>query len=272
MEIKQKIRNYFVKQTSDKFTNIIYYETKKSLEFKGPVLKDKFIVTQNLYSHILKIDLKYCEGEGEDLFYFVFTYFNREDGFPGMDNLRFYLILDDNETIELNEVLNHAYDAYTNTETEYPYNAYIEITHLKVTLPILIKLANATNIEYSIRFSNGILNGLLKDSIFFKGFYNAVFDSDFELEKLSTHVEYSSIKSKSSKKNEGCYIATAIYGDYDHPQVMHLRNFRDDFLRNYFIGKKLIKFYYWLSPKCVDKLKEMKCISFFNQINFEPFY
>lgn len=28
----------------------------------------------------------------------------------------------------------------------------------------------------------------------------------------------------------GCYIATMVYGNYDHPQVMVLRDFRDSYL------------------------------------------
>ena len=31
--------------------------------------------------------------------------------------------------------------------------------------------------------------------------------------------------------NSGCYIATMAYGDYDHPQVLVLRRFRDDIFR-----------------------------------------
>ena len=35
---------------------------------------------------------------------------------------------------------------------------------------------------------------------------------------------YSSSSSK--KSSEGCYIATMVYGDYDHPKVMVLRQYR----------------------------------------------
>ncbi len=45
-----------------------------------------------------------------------------------------------------------------------------------------------------------------------------------------------------------CYIATAIYGDYDHPQVRVLRKFRDQTLAQSQAGRRLIQSYYWHGP------------------------
>lgn len=53
----------------------------------------------------------------------------------------------------------------------------------------------------------------------------------------------------------GCYIATMAYGDYDHPQVMVLRQFRDSYLSNRGWGRKFINFYYANSPHWVEVLK-----------------
>jgi hypothetical protein len=53
----------------------------------------------------------------------------------------------------------------------------------------------------------------------------------------------------------GCYIATMAYGDYDHPQVMELRKFRDEFLSKTKLGNYFIRFYYKYSPQLVEKLK-----------------
>ncbi|MDR1723439.1 MAG: hypothetical protein LBR84_05820 [Tannerella sp.] len=53
----------------------------------------------------------------------------------------------------------------------------------------------------------------------------------------------------------GCYIATMAYGSYDHPQVMVLRQFRDEVLDKSNFGKWFIKTYYHYSPKLVEKLK-----------------
>ena len=49
----------------------------------------------------------------------------------------------------------------------------------------------------------------------------------------------------------GCYIATAVYGSYDCPEVWTLRRFRDYRLANRLWGKIFIKIYYLISPTIV---------------------
>lgn len=58
------------------------------------------------------------------------------------------------------------------------------------------------------------------------------------------------------KQKEGCYIATMVYGDYDHPQVVILRDFRDKVLLSNSLGTVFVRLYYWLSPKLVKILKD----------------
>jgi hypothetical protein len=53
----------------------------------------------------------------------------------------------------------------------------------------------------------------------------------------------------------GCYIATMVYGDYDHPQVMVLRNFRDKVMSKSILGRLSIKVYYKTSPTLVQLLR-----------------
>lgn len=67
----------------------------------------------------------------------------------------------------------------------------------------------------------------------------------------------------SSGGSSGCYIATMAYGDYDHPQVMILRQFRDEVLGKSVGGKWFIKTYYDYSPKLVEKLKNQRIINIF---------
>lgn len=48
--------------------------------------------------------------------------------------------------------------------------------------------------------------------------------------------------------SSGCYIATSLYGSYNHPEVMILRRFRDNVLAINTFGKVFIRFYYSISP------------------------
>lgn len=49
----------------------------------------------------------------------------------------------------------------------------------------------------------------------------------------------------------GCYIATAVYGAYDCPEVWTLRRFRDFYLGKTWYGRFFIKTYYAVSPQIV---------------------
>lgn len=48
-----------------------------------------------------------------------------------------------------------------------------------------------------------------------------------------------------------CYIATAVYGDYDHPSVRRLRSYRDRVLKRSDTGQRLVSWYYAHGPKIV---------------------
>jgi uncharacterized protein YqiB (DUF1249 family) len=63
------------------------------------------------------------------------------------------------------------------------------------------------------------------------------------------------------KKSGGCYIATMAYGSYEHPQVMVLRQFRDETLDKSQFGRWFIKTYYHYSPKLVEKLEDKEVIN-----------
>ena len=57
--------------------------------------------------------------------------------------------------------------------------------------------------------------------------------------------------SKNYQRHEGCYIATAIYGSYDCPQVWTLRRYRDNVLSKSRYGRLFIRIYYAISPTLV---------------------
>jgi hypothetical protein len=65
----------------------------------------------------------------------------------------------------------------------------------------------------------------------------------------------------SSVKKSGCYIATAVYGSYDAPEVRVLRTFREDVLAQSMAGRIFIQFYYAVSPPIARRLKNAKRIN-----------
>lgn len=53
------------------------------------------------------------------------------------------------------------------------------------------------------------------------------------------------------KESGGCYVATAVYGSYDCPQVWTLRRYRDYTLAETWYGRAFIHTYYAISPTIV---------------------
>lgn len=63
------------------------------------------------------------------------------------------------------------------------------------------------------------------------------------------------------KKKGACYIATTVYGSYDDPNVMVLRDFRDNVLQPNVFGRMFIKTYYKLSPPFANRLKNWDSVN-----------
>ncbi|MBE6900311.1 MAG: hypothetical protein E7479_06580 [Ruminococcaceae bacterium] len=54
-----------------------------------------------------------------------------------------------------------------------------------------------------------------------------------------------------TQSSGGCYVATAVYGSYDCPEVWTLRRFRDYTLAESVLGRLFIRTYYAISPTLV---------------------
>jgi hypothetical protein len=65
--------------------------------------------------------------------------------------------------------------------------------------------------------------------------------------------------------NSGCFIATYIYNDYSHPNVIGLRRFRDNVLSEFILGRKITSWYYIISPIIIKHLN-----SYIIKVIFKP--
>lgn len=74
--------------------------------------------------------------------------------------------------------------------------------------------------------------------------------STAQLAKLNEDLTSGAIKLPAAKTG-GCYIATAVYGSYDCPEVWVLRRFRDRSLASTQSGRLVITAYYAVSPRIV---------------------
>ncbi len=71
--------------------------------------------------------------------------------------------------------------------------------------------------------------------------------------------------------DEACYVATMTYGSYDHPKVMVLRNFRDEFLAERKWGKQFIRWYYRHSPSFVKVYQNNRFVNGYLRIYLNVF-
>ena len=63
-------------------------------------------------------------------------------------------------------------------------------------------------------------------------------------------------------KNFGCFIATAVYGDYNAPEVIFFRYYRDSVLQKSMAGKLFIKIYYAISPYIAKIIRNNQKLSY----------
>ncbi len=120
------------------------------------------------------------------------------------------------------------------------------------------KQAKVTEYKYLVDFLLGKLSYSQKNQVQYLCYWKAV--STTPLTPASPTSTYKPTTTTSSNSG-GCYIATMAYGSYEHPQVMILRQFRDDVLYKSVLGRWFIKFYYHYSPKLVEVLKDKQFIN-----------
>ena len=88
-----------------------------------------------------------------------------------------------------------------------------------------------------------------------------VWFKSFQYTSANTEHRQATSSSNSSVKvgtGGGCYVATAVYGSYDCPEVWTLRRFRDYDLAESWYGRIFIRVYYAVSPAIVHWFGKME--------------
>lgn len=76
----------------------------------------------------------------------------------------------------------------------------------------------------------------------------------WDLATSKDYVDNLTASSGVTGKKEGCFIATACYGDYNSREVLLLRSYRDTVLMRNSFGRLFIKIYYLISPTLANSI------------------
>ena len=256
----KQIKDYFlVKGDEDKFTKTTEYST-KFISFKSDLV-DNYVKSNSDFGiggAIIFFSLLYRKkGESDvSLIELKIVYTTLEDYFANpniLKNLNI-IFLCDGEPVELSDQTAHDFGAGQ-------YAGFEEYALLSIGTDDLIKICNSKKLEFRMSGSRGVFLEKIVDkstSYRIKGFYNALFDNEFEVdyliegikfekekekkrdEKLNKEIEERNKKEqiKDSTSNSSCFVVTATMGDTNHPIVNDFRNFRDEQLLTNFFGKQ----------------------------------
>ena len=131
---------------------------------------------------------------------------------------------------------------------------YIKISSevVQVVIALMVEYVNTTSSVIGIE---------LRSISVFKSLTHFRMDSSTRERFEKNSSTLNRLYAQSDRSAEGCYIATMVYGDYDDPNVLVLRSFRDKILKKTFLGREFIYFYYKISPHLVNRFKDLKLIN-----------
>lgn len=78
---------------------------------------------------------------------------------------------------------------------------------------------------------------------------------------MQLHADIKEMLAEPTAKMKGCYIATACYESYDHPDVLEFRRYRDEILLPTTIGRMFVALYYKISPPIAHRIGHIRWLS-----------
>ena len=139
-------------------------------------------------------------------------------------------------------------------EVEYPLEEQASIcTGLKKNAEILSSELNAVLYPHGERLSLSFDYGRSSKLKELRDTYSRLqkLDPDFKIPPMPREEGYKLKNSGTNNSSGGCYVATAVYGSYDCPEVWTLRRYRDNTLAESWYGRAFIHTYYAVSPSLV---------------------
>jgi len=257
----------FIEKDFDKFNN----KTTTKLKWPGKFSKKYISLWYNAGSSGiedykgLELDLTLRHVKTPDLDIILIDYVYLGGDWMFLRNGKMTINIDgtENLNLECNE---------SNTDVGVGFrNAVCEIGYYPITKEDLKKVCDAKEVEVRVSGSNSyhainnkpnqencektILPG---DKFLFmcRAFYAGLYDDDSFNAELESIIPVGSENEKAPSSGGGCFIATAAMGDYDHPVVMELRSFRDNWLLKRHWGVNFTKLYYTHGPKAANIIEK----------------
>lgn len=240
-----KMEKQFITQTFDKFAE-------KTTTLSNP----KNVKLGDVGTYYFKIGIRHIKSPAIDSLLFDVTL-----------NTKKWLFIRSGKMIIKADVERFELEAHENYSTVLGYTATHNIdmgmeesAFYNIDKTILEKICDASSVAIRISGDSYVDfedDKLSEFKLMCKQFYNNFYDGSKYVDSLRVQAKKSS--------GSGCFIATAAMGSYEHPVVMDLRHFRDQWLLKREWGQNFTNWYYTHGPKAarvIEKSTLLKKITY----------
>lgn len=201
----------------------------------------------------LQTQIRHVKSPNTDLL-LIDVYYEKVGDWVFLRDGKMFLVLDgENITLDFKENFSNTFIASNTVGVK-------ELVYCIIDKTILLKICEAKKISIRITGSQGYFD--IEDEktvdrfrIMCQQFYNNFYDE----------TKFRNTISQNLKPKGECFIATATMGNYNHPVVIDLRIFRDEWLLKRKWGVKFTDWYYTNGSKAamiIEKYKFLQLVSF----------